>query len=91
MNSELTDEKLPMKEPGYAQEANCESASPRNILREVQITPLDTGFIVKVGCQSVAISSKAKLIEELTKYYINPSETESRYNSGEFGDKNEKY
>lgn len=69
--------------------ADCIS-KPITMLREVTISPLDTGFVVRVGCQSVAVSTKKQLIEELTKYYINPTETEQRYYAGEFGDKNNK-
>jgi hypothetical protein len=52
------------------------SESPR---REIKISPLDYGYIVKVGCQSLAIESKYDLIKYLSEYLVNSSEAESKY------------
>ena len=47
--------------------------------REINISPLDYGYIVRVGCQTLAIESKQDLIKHLTDYLNNPSETENKY------------
>jgi hypothetical protein len=71
-----------------SQISNCESAY-KGRLREINISPLNTGFVVRLGCQTLAITSSKQLLEELTKYFENPAETEKRYFAGEFGEKNE--
>lgn len=81
-------ESISQRDRPMEMEACCEK-SPTTPIREVKIQPLHTGFIVSVGCRNVAVSSKKQLIEELTKYYTDPADTEKRYYSGEFGDKNE--
>lgn len=48
--------------------------------REVTITPLDFGFIVKVGCQSVAVENVEKLVEKLSAYLKNPGNIEDMWN-----------
>ncbi len=48
--------------------------------REVTITPLDFGFIVKVGCQSVAVENVEKLVEKLSAYLKNPGNIEEMWN-----------
>lgn len=48
-------------------------------LRDVKITPLSSGFLVKVGCQSVAVETPEKLLAALAKYYENPSEFERKW------------
>jgi hypothetical protein len=50
-------------------------------IREINVTPLDYGFIIRVGCQSIAITSKEDLIKYLTKYITNPNQTEKEYNN----------
>lgn len=46
------------------------------ISKEINIRPLDYGFIINVGCQTVAIESKQDLIKYLTEYIQNPLELE---------------
>ncbi len=48
-------------------------------LRDVKITPLSSGFLVKVGCQSVAVETPEKLLAALAKYYENSSEFERKW------------
>lgn len=40
---------------------------------------LSSGFLVKVGCQSVAVETPEKLLAALAKYYENPSEFERKW------------
>lgn len=55
-----------------------------NRMRDISITQLDRGYVVRVGCQSLAIESKEVLLEKLISYINNPDEAETRYNKGEF-------
>lgn len=70
---------------------DCEVAKTpyKGRLREINITPLNTGFVVRLGCQTLAINDKKKLLEELVNYFNNPAEVEKRYFAGEFGETNE--
>lgn len=74
---------------GISAELCTKTSSFKGRIREINIQPLDTGFVVRVGCQSLAITNKKQLLEELTKYFDNPRETEKRYYEGAFGEKNE--
>lgn len=58
-----------------------EAPSPSMSLRDVKITPLSSGFLVKVGCQSVAVETPEKLLAALSKYYEDPSEFERKWYS----------
>jgi hypothetical protein len=42
--------------------------------RQITIEPLNKGYVVKVGCQTVAIENKDRLIDLLTRYLRNPQE-----------------
>jgi len=46
-------------------------------LREITITPLNKGYLVRVGCQQFAIGGTKKLIAKLTKYLENPKDVEN--------------
>ena len=50
--------------------------SPSNYLREVNIKPLDSGYLVKVGCQSVAVETTETLLKALSDYLNNPDSFE---------------
>jgi len=76
-------------EKACVREDVCVSEAPyKGRLREIHIQPLDIGFVVRLGCQSLVITNKKQLLEELTNYFDNPNEVERRYYAGEFGDKN---
>jgi hypothetical protein len=47
-----------------------------NSVREVNIKPLDSGYLVKVGCQSVAVETTETLIKALGDYLNNPESFE---------------
>jgi len=78
----------PVETP-YLGDCVAKTSSYKGRLREINITPLNTGFVVRLGCQTLAISDKKKLLEELVKYFNNPAEVEARYFAGEFGETNE--
>lgn len=49
--------------------------------REINIQPLNYGYVVRVGCQTLGIESKDTLIKNLVAYLENPGEYESKYMS----------
>lgn len=50
--------------------------------REINIRPLNHGYVVNIGCQTFAIESIEKLIINLETYLKNPNETEKEWFSG---------
>jgi len=61
----------------YGGEVQLES--PSNNLREVNIKPLDSGYLVKVGCQSVAVETTETLLKALGDYLNNPDSFEKAW------------
>lgn len=53
-------------------------------IRNINIQPLSRGYVLNVGCQSVAISTKAQLKEILNTYIDNPQQVEEDYYAGKF-------
>jgi hypothetical protein len=49
------------------------------MVRELHITPVLNGFVVKVGCQTVVFRDVESLGEAITKYYHNPKLIEENY------------
>jgi hypothetical protein len=83
-NPEVTEEARDYgRVEGVAMEIGTEDAvAPSSTsLRDVKITPLSSGFLVKVGCQSVAVETPETLLAALSKYYENPSEFERKWYS----------
>ena len=64
------------REPQDVQDTDYEGEvqleSPSHNLREVNIKPLDSGYLVKVGCQSVAIETTEALVKALNDYLTRP-------------------
>ncbi len=48
-------------------------------VREVNIKPLDSGYLVKVGCQSVAVETTESLLKALGEYLNNPTQFEKAW------------
>lgn len=46
----------------------------------IEIRPLSRGYVVNVGCQEMAVQDTETLIDKLSQYLRNPSETEQKYN-----------
>jgi hypothetical protein len=55
----------------------------RHRIKEIRVVPLDRGFIVTVGCQSMAISSVHELVSKFAAYVMNPEQTTSLYEKGQ--------
>lgn len=47
--------------------------------REINIRPLNHGYVVNIGCQTFAIESVEKLVSNLEKYLNSPIETEKEW------------
>ncbi len=60
----------------------------RPIIKNINIEPLNLGFMVRVGCQTIAVRSKQELIRALTDYINDPSGVEKAYYNGELGARN---
>lgn len=50
-------------------------------LREVIIKPLSSGYLVNVGCQSIAIETTKNLLKALGEYLENPKDFEEKWNT----------
>ena len=50
--------------------------------REINIRPLNHGYVVNIGCQTFAIESVDKLVSNIEKYLNSPIETEKEWFSG---------
>jgi len=50
-------------------------------LRPIEIEPISSGFLVRVGCQRIAIETPDKLIYMLTKYLTDPTKFETEWYS----------
>ena len=50
-------------------------------VRGISINPLNSGYMVKVGCQSVAVETTETLIDMLNKYLTNPADFERKWYS----------
>lgn len=47
--------------------------------REIIITPVLNGYLIRVACQIVVFESKERLLCELNKYLTDPSTVEAEY------------
>lgn len=54
----------------------------QNKIREINITQLDYGYIVKVGCKTFALDTPDKIIFALKQYFRNPENTEHQFAKG---------
>ena len=54
-----------------------------NKIRQINIEEVNRGFIVKVGCHTFAISTKAELTTKLTEYINEPNKTEKKWYEGD--------
>lgn len=53
-----------------------------NHIRSISIRQLNHGYVVEVGCQTLAIESSSKLISLFAEYVTNPNATEQLYREG---------
>jgi hypothetical protein len=93
MNTELNQEQLSACASALAPqtqnynevgESNNHLTPPvENYIRQIRIEQLSRGYIVYVGCQSFAFSTKEEMIAKLLDYIDRPAETETLWNKGE--------
>lgn len=53
-------------------------------IEDISIQQLDRGFIVRVGCQTMAISNVHELVNKLTAYLMQPDRIREQYFLGNF-------
>jgi len=53
-----------------------------NKMKPIQINQIDHGFIVTVGCKTLAIETKQQLISKFIEYVNAPAETEAKHLEG---------
>jgi hypothetical protein len=56
--------------------------SRQQAIRPINIRQLNHGYMVEVGCQTVAIETATKLIALLSSYILQPESTEELYVNG---------
>lgn len=87
MNSELisagTLSSRPEPMADCANEASVTTPMGENKIRQINIEEVNRGYIVRVGCHTFAISTKAELITKLTEYINEPAKTEKKWYSGD--------
>jgi hypothetical protein len=66
-------------------EPSQQGATPHveNKIRQINIEELNRGFIVRVGCHTFAISTRAELTTKLTEYINEPIKTEKKWYKGD--------
>jgi hypothetical protein len=57
--------------------------SAQDYIRQIRIEQLSRGYIVHVGCQAFAFSTKEEMMFMLKDYIDRPAETETLWNKGE--------
>jgi hypothetical protein len=72
---------VPHESPHESPDESPDEEHETKSLRSITIKPLNSGFLVKVGCQDIAIETSDKLIYMLTKYLTNPTKFESEWYS----------
>jgi len=54
----------------------------KNRIKDTRIEELSRGFVVRVGCQAFAFSTKDELLDRLFEYIRDPDKTEAKWNNG---------
>lgn len=66
----------------YTGEIMAPRSIEENHIRSISIRQLNHGYVVEVGCQTLAIESASKLIALFSEYVLNPIATEQKYREG---------
>jgi len=66
----------------YTGEVMAPRPTEENHIRSITIRQLNHGYVVEVGCQTLAIENVGKLISLFAEYLNNPSATEQKYREG---------
>lgn len=81
INTDTTESEPRIREWAYAPNQPA-TIAPENNIRTINIRQLNHGYIVEVGCQTLAIESSSKLIALFAEYVTNPNATEQKYREG---------
>jgi hypothetical protein len=60
----------------------ADRALSANKIKDMRIEELSRGFVVRVGCQAFAFSTKDELLDRLFEYIRDPDKTEAKWNNG---------
>lgn len=66
----------------YTGEVMAPRSIDEHIIKAISIRQLNHGYVVEVGCQTLAIESSSKLIALFAEYVTNPVATEQKYREG---------
>lgn len=66
----------------YSGEVMAPRPIEENHIRSISIRQLNHGYVVEVGCQTLAIESSSKLIALFAEYVADPFATEQKYRDG---------
>lgn len=80
----LVDHYAPQQQVMGYDECQAMPASSNQRGYTINIEPLEYGYLVRVGCKTLAVESRHKLIAKLAEYLENPAEAESKWYKGEF-------
>jgi hypothetical protein len=80
ITDEVTERAPEMVEDAFDMDMDLGTISNDNV-RGISINPLSSGYMVKVGCQSVAVESTERLIDMLNKYLSDPADFERKWYS----------
>lgn len=56
----------------------------KQIYQEISISPLDKGFVLRIGCQSLAVTNPNALLKMLEIYLKDPNGAKDNYYTGVF-------
>jgi len=78
----LADTCRPEQDRCVSNEVAAPTPVQANKIRQINIEEVNRGFIVRVGCHTFAISTKAELTTKLTEYINEPDKTEQKWYAG---------
>lgn len=84
MNDRVTPQDLgSMTTNGLAPVPQQNDATHNKFNHSINIEPLNRGFVIRVGCQSIAFETKEKMLKYLSEYLSDPNSFEAKYRAGE--------
>lgn len=75
---EIQEENVTQRYEGEEMVVDYDAPTPSN--REIKIVPLDSGYLVHVGCQRAAVETTEKLLKALGEYLKDPVAYEKSWN-----------
>lgn len=87
LNESNNEPRLVMNEPCCENRREVDDRPERILVEkpyDLNIEHMNRGYVVRIGCQRIAVEKKETLIEYLTKYINDPAKTIEEYNKGLF-------